>query len=183
MIARVGSFARRRMPWLASPILVAAAVLLAACDSPVSLSDPLLVTDGPSYVLRAEGLGWRVEIPYTFTNRTGGPVYLVNCNGAFAIRLDRLVHNAWKEAWSPILPLCLSAPIVIAEGATFRTTLHVWGARPNENAGPQFDASNPAGTYRIVWVGAVSRYQDELPFGPELPLEARVSNAFELVFE
>lgn len=153
----------------------AAPLVLMACDSPVSPADPLLLTDTTSYVLRSEGVGWRTDIPYTFTNRTGSAVYLANCNGAFALRLDRRVDGLWKAAWSPVLPLCLSAPIVIAEGATFRTTLHVWGARPNENAGPEFDSSDPTGTYRIVWISAVSRLEPDGPFGPELPLEARVS--------
>jgi hypothetical protein len=59
-------------------------------------------------------------------------------------------------------------------------TVHVWGALPGSNSYPQFDVRDPRGTYRIVWEDAVSRYDDSLPAGYQIPLEARISNRFAL---
>lgn len=175
-------------PWMAArlPVLgacIALPVLAVGCDSPLSVSDPLLVTDEPSYVVRFDGLGWGAEIPYTFTNRTGASVYLVNCNGSFGLLLERWEDGQWKTAWSPVMPDCLSPPIVIADGQTFPSTVHMWGAVPGTNHYPQLDGGNPGGTYRIVWINALSSFQDHLPFGEQIAREYRVSNAFELVVE
>ena len=121
-----------------------------------------------------------MEIPYVFTNRTGGPVYLVNCRGAFALHLEREDDGAWRTAWVPVLQLCLSLPIVIETNTTFVDTLEVWGAPAGSNTYPQFDADDPSGTYRIVWDNALSSFQDSYPFGPQIPLDARISNPFTL---
>lgn len=81
--------------------------------------------------------------------------------------------------WSPIISACLSGPIVINAGETYETTLSVWAGDPNSNVGPQFEDSNPAGIYRIVWNSAYSTYNpNEYPFGTQLSLEERVSNRF-----
>ena len=37
-----------------------------------------------------------------------------------------------------------------------------------------------SGIYRAVWNSAVTRYQDQLPFGEPLPLAQRTSNRFTL---
>jgi hypothetical protein len=129
----------------------------------------------------ADGLA--TEIPYVFHNRTGAPVFLVNCNGAFALTLERLEGDQWKVAWGPFLPLCLSPPIVIEAGARFADTLHVWGSPPNQNSAPSFDVADPSGTYRLVWNAALSSFQDRLPFGEPIPLSYRVSNLFTLGVE
>lgn len=121
------------------------------------------------------------EIPYVYENRSGGPVYLVNCAGSFDHHLERRTDEGWKRAWTPILKACLSAPIVVTAGATFQDTIRVYAAAFGSRAGPQFDVADPSGTYRIVWTGAVSSYdRNAWPFGPPLPLEQRVSNRFTL---
>ena len=44
-----------------------------------------------------------------------------------------------------------------------------------------FDADDPSGTYRIVWSGALSSYDENgAPFGDVIPLKARISNRFAL---
>jgi hypothetical protein len=142
-------------------------------------SDRLIQTESLEYQFQPDWIGLRVEIPYVFTNRTGRRVYLVNCNGAFALHLERENEGAWRSAWGPALEDCLSPPIVIRRNATFADTLRVWGAPPGSNTRPQFDVNDPSGTYRIVWDHALSSFQaDRYPFGPQIPLDARISNRF-----
>jgi hypothetical protein len=148
-----------------------------ACDSPVALDlakNPLIQTDSLEYTLRADRNGWAVDIPYVFTNLTGATVYLSNCRGGFALHLERQVGGAWQTAWSPAVLLCSSPSIGIRRGAQFERVLDVWGATPGGHTYPHFDIMDPSGTYRIVWDAA---YSDDGP----IPLEMRVSNAFELV--
>ena len=140
---------------------------LPGCGSPLEPSVPMLETDSGAYTMVDNGLGFEAHIPYRFTNRTFGDVYLANCRGAFSLALERRVGRTWKVAWSPAGPLCASPPIVIHRDATFADTLRVFGARPSTNFHPQFDSDDPRGTYRIVW------YVD-------IPLAARTSNAFAL---
>lgn len=160
------------------------AVAVSGCTStlePIERDEELLLqTDRLAYDLDRDDLGFETEIPYAFTNRTGAAVYLVNCGGAWALRLDRKVGNGWEQAWGPVIPSCLSPPIVIEAGEVFSDTLRVWGSRPGRDAHPQWDVADPSGTYRIVWVAALSSFEDRVPFGPQIPLEHRVSNAFHL---
>ena len=154
------------------------------CYTITGLSDEerLIQTESLVYELQPDWIGLRTEIPYAFTNRTGRTIYLVNCNGAFSIHLEREDGEGWRTAWSPIRAACLSAPIVIEENAVFHDTLHVWGAPPDStNWSPNFDIDDPSGVYRIVWGTGVGSYdEDASPHGPLIMLEWRVSNRFTL---
>ena len=102
--------------------------LLNGCLSATGLPDPpLLETDALTYELVRDDPGLMVSIPYTFTNRTGGPVYLVNCLGGSGLHLEREDRGDWHPAWSPVLLDCLSPPIVIEEDEVWVDTLEVWG--------------------------------------------------------
>ncbi|UCC47343.1 MAG: hypothetical protein JSV41_07460 [Gemmatimonadota bacterium] len=60
-------------------------------------------------------------------------------------------------------------------------TLHVWGALPGHNAGPEFKSDDVEGVYRIVMHRVVFNYdEDQTGFGDPVPLEYRVSNHFVL---
>lgn len=162
--------------------MVAPAVL-----SCVSTTAPLTRDSGPPiqtedliYKLEEDSRGWSVNIDYTYQNRTGGTVYIVNCNGSFALRLERFEEGEWRFAWGPVLPQCLSPAITIAPGGTYGATLRVWGAPPETRMAPQFTDDDPAGLYRIVWIDALSSFQDRLPFGEQLAFDHRVSNQFNL---
>ena len=157
-------------------------ILLNGCLSITGPSDtPLLQTDALTYELVWGDPGLMVSIPYTFTNRTGGSVFLVNCLGGFGFHLEREDRGDWRPAWSPVLLDCLSPPIVIEEDEVWVDTLEVWGGLPGGNFGPRFDVADPAGTYRVVWDAALSSYDaDGPPFGRPLPLPQRVSNTFQL---
>ena len=146
------------------------------CESSTGLdpeSNPLIQTDSPQYTLQTEGIGWGVDIPYVFTNRTGAIVHLANCLGSFPLHLERKDQGAWHTAWSPVILLCSMPSIVIDRNARFADTLRVWGAPQDSDRAPQFDTDEPSGTYRIVWdaVGSPDRL---------IPLEMRVSNEFVL---
>lgn len=163
-----------------APLIVVVAV--SGCGSstgPESLDVPAIWTDRPEYVVKQTRAGWSAEIPYTFVNRTGEPVYVPNCNGAFNLRLDRWQGTRWVPAWGPILPLCLSAPIVIEAGEALQDTVHFFAAPEGSNAYPQLKAPGIEGTYRLVWLAAVHDY--DIPAGgTEVPLRYRTSNSFPL---
>jgi hypothetical protein len=137
---------------------------------------PLLETDASTYELVRHEYGFTVSIPYTFTNRTGGAVYLTNCGGQLRLHLEREDGGDWHSAWAPILAACQSSPIVIEEDELWVDTLEVWGGLPGCNCLPQFDVADPAGRYRIVWGDAFSSLRPDRP----LPWAERVSNSFEL---
>ena len=154
---------------------------LSGCASPTAPADsPLLQTDSTAYDLVQTENDLHVSIAYAFTNQTGGRVYLVNCNGAFALHLERNEGDEWQTAWSPVLPACLGPPIVIAEDEVWRDTVEVRAGLHGSNLFPQFDVADPSGTYRIVWDNALDSFQDRLPFGTPIPLSERISNVFTL---
>ncbi len=157
---------------------------LLGCDAATGIRDDerLLQTESLVYELQPDWIGLRTEIPYTFTNRTGRTIYLVNCNGVFSAHLERENEGEWKIAWSPVIPLCLSSPIVIDQNTVFHDTLHIWGAPPDSiHHGPNFDLADPSGVYRIVWsTGLTSFDANAQPFGPMIKLDWRVSNRFTL---
>lgn len=166
-------------------LVVVGVATVAGCGSvgPLELDrdgEPLLRTDRTSYTLRPTDRGVEFSLPFTFVNRTGGRVYLVNCHGAYAHRLEKAAGNEWIGAWSPVLPLCLSPPIVIETGDTFADTLHIFGGDPSENVAPEFRVEEIDGLYRLVWSARSSYDPDAQGFGELLPLEQRISNAFEL---
>jgi len=125
---------------------------------------------------------YEVQIPYSFTNRTGSKVYLENCRGSFSIFLQTKEDGEWSYTWSPVLPACLSPPIVIEPGEVYATILDLGGCTSGGSCGPTLDlarvTSAPA---RIVWGTGLSSYDaDRHPFGELIPLEERVSNSFRL---
>ncbi len=164
-------------------VIAATSLLIAqACESPTSVTSPLIETGQRSYTLIPSNDGLATAIDYVFTNRTGGAVYIPNCNGAFPITLERKDGGEWREVWAPVLFACLSPPIVVEPGASFSDTLQVWGALPGASTPMQFDREDPSGVYRMVWKDVVSSYdRDQYPFGTEIAKEYRVSNAFDLV--
>jgi hypothetical protein len=145
--------------------------------------EALFQMDSLRYALADDGSTYMTNLGVRFTNQTGATTYFVNCNGATSLRLEKLVDGAWKPAWSPILPLCLSQPIVVAAGAVHDSRIFVHAGHPGNNYYPKFAITDLEGIYRIVWNDALSSYQDRLPFGDPLPLVQRVSNRFALTVE
>ncbi len=169
-------------------LLCAAAIVLSApgCESTIpEVEGTALVTDGTSFRLDTENwrghLWYRAEIPYSFTNRTGSKVYIPNCEGRFALRLEMQESGEWVHAWSSVYGLCLDAPIVIESGEVWETTLNLAGCVVGRCA-PRIRLPPSASTqYRIVWTNALSSFDPVgNPFGELIPLEERVSNRFTL---
>jgi hypothetical protein len=161
---------------------VAVSLVAIGCGGPTvpaAGSDAPLQTSDLTYQLRDDGRGGLTTgIPFTYHNDTGRTVYLVNCGGDVPPSLEKWVDSRWVAAWSPILLMCLSPPIVIAPGDDFEYTLAVYAARHGSNAFPQFEVAEPQGTYRLVWHAPRHDYYSDAP--SPLPLDDRVSNTFEL---
>ncbi len=138
-------------------------------------------TDATFYSLREEWVGLATEIALRWGNQAPDTLYIVNCRGHLAPVLEKKVDGGWETFWSPILLLCLSPPIIVEPCGVLVDTLHLWGALPGHNAGPEFKSEHVEGVYRIVMHNAVFNYnEDQRGFGDPVPLEYRVSNHFVL---
>jgi hypothetical protein len=143
----------------------------------------LLQTDRPAYLLWRGDVGFTTDIPFEFTNGTGDTVYVLNCWGQAPPSLEKEVGGSWVPAWSAIVLLCLSPPIVIPPGAAYQDTVRLFAGYPGNNAYPKFEVAQPNGTYRLVWRPVVHHYHDDarLALGDSIPLRYRISNDFRLV--
>src|SRR5690606_5694753 len=134
---------------------LALAVLVAGCASvlepPERDEDRPLQTDRLTYEIRRENDELRAEIPFTYTNRTGKTVFVVNCQGYAPPVLERLVGGEWRPAWAAVTMSCLSPPIVIEPGETYKETLVVYAAEPGTRKAPTFEVAEIEGIYRLVW--------------------------------
>ncbi len=169
-----------------APAILVGLLALAGCEEalPTAFLNEAphapIQTDREIYTLEWDGSTYQATVEYTYTNRTGHAVFIVNCSGAFALRLERWTGSRWVHAWSPVLPDCLSPPIEIAPGELRAFSLHLVGGRPSGSIHPQFDQATPSGWHRIVWMSALSSFQSSYPFGPEIGPEHRYSNPFRL---
>ena len=85
--------------------------------------------------------------------------------------LERRDDGGWMPAGGPVCPAVLYPPIVVAPGEDRRDTLwiHV----------DHLQVPDVPGTYRLVYEIRTAAQGAE-PFEEMLPVEARVSNAFEI---
>jgi hypothetical protein len=132
-------------------------------------------TDRSSYVLTDAGRGPETTIIATLRAPDDRAVYIVNCNGASGVGLQRKVGDEWVPAWVIAMNACLSEPIVLPPRAEHTASIYV-----HENSGgvlhPRAERMIESGTYRVVWTGVLTEYDPNAEgFGPELPLEQRVS--------
>ena len=138
-----------------------------------------MVTDTGVYRLVADEWGMGTTIRYTYSNRTGAEVSLLNCLGAVPPSLEKLVDGEWEWAWNPILLDCLSPPVEIPPGEEYRDSLVLWAAHPRQNAAPKFQDPDIHGLYRLRWTTAYWNYdQDGPPWGEPVPVRLVVSNPF-----
>ncbi len=183
----------RSRAWLA--ILAAAACNSAALpdgdavDSdpssvPVDAAHTSIVVDSPAYTLRPDAQGMLVtEIGFSFRNTFPDTVYVVNCRGELDVRIERLDDDGeWVHYWIPQRFMCLSSPITIAPGRSYRGSVPIFGWRRGRNIGPELHPlPDPASVYRLSWGNHVFHYNDSgRPFGDPLPGGRIVSNPFGL---
>jgi hypothetical protein len=173
-------------------LLVLAALLAACADAPepgggagqapaAGEGGPPIRTGRTAYALRRTAVGLEAVVPYAYTNRSGAPLYLVNCNGDVSPGLQRRVGAVWADAWLPETNACLSPPVVVPAGATYRDSLWVVVREHHGDLLAALRAAGGGGPYRLVWHRALASFDpDARPFGPQVPLEERVSNAFAL---
>ncbi|MFL6246903.1 MAG: hypothetical protein ACJ74H_12810 [Thermoanaerobaculia bacterium] len=125
-------------------------------------------TDRARYVFHEGPFGPETTIVSTYTAPANHDVYLLNCNGAFAVGLQRPNGDRWEHVWAPAMSACMSAPIVIRAGESRQATIVVTPRR--------MDAKIDTGTYRVVWHGLLGSYDPNAsPPGLDLPIEQRVS--------
>jgi hypothetical protein len=148
---------------------------------PAELPAPALSTDADRYVLERTTIGWEAAIPFTYENRTRGPVFVVSCLHPTPPILEKWVGGRWVTAWSPTVPACLGPVLRVEAGERYSDGLRVFAGYPENNWHPKFDVAEPEGTYRLVWDVLSSYDPGRYPFGDPLPLHLRVSNSFELV--
>jgi hypothetical protein len=144
--------------------------------------DPL-PRDG-SYTISSSDAWLLGEIDVRFTNRTSETVSLLNCNGDWALVLEKEVDGAWRRALTGVRLGCLSPPIEIRPGESRERVLRVIAGHRGTNNHPQFQVDEVGGTYRLVLGDAFWDYHHQgPPWGRTVPLEFRVSPPFELRVE
>jgi hypothetical protein len=173
------------------PIHARRAVLLASClwaaisCDTVTAPDPgprdanaLFQTGSLEYTLRRNSWGFETIVDVVFMNSTSRTAHFLNCRGGTHVRLEKLVDDAWKAVWNPVLLDCLSAPISVEPGQSTSLSIWVAGSLPGTNHYPQFQTTELSGIYRLAWFDLVHDYQASPPWGEPLPEGARISNRF-----
>lgn len=164
--------------------IISYSIFFAGCDAITGSggdSTAPIQTDKSEYKAAISDGIVEFEIPHTFTNQRKGTVYIVNCNNAFALKLQKRAGNGWVDALGFVIPQCLSPAIEIGEGESFVHTIRVQAGLPSGDVEPKFEVDEVEGTYRIVWIDVLKSFNsDTYPFGEQIPLDQRVSNAFEV---
>jgi hypothetical protein len=131
-------------------------------------------TDRSSYVVTNGPQGPEATIVATLRAPADRTLYILNCNGASGLTLQRKSGEAWVYSWMIGMAACASPPIVVPPGGehTGRIYLHDRaGAVPEPVGGRRV-----SGTYRVMWTGVLTSFDPNAGgYGPELPLEQRVS--------
>lgn len=135
-------------------------------------------TDRTSYVLTNGPQGPEATIVATLRAPADQTLYILNCNGMSSATVQRKVGEAWVYAMVIASSACLSPPIVVPSGGEHTARISL-----NDFSAPVVDPDGTRrivpGTYRVVWTGVLTSFDSNKPgFGPELPLEQRVSAPF-----
>lgn len=131
-----------------------------------------ITTDRSRYELTPGAYGPEARIIATFRTPAATTALILHCNGAIAWGLQRLDRGAWRDAWVAMTNECLSPAIVVRGDSAFVDTLVF-----TPSAGAVIDSAGAgAGTYRVVFYNVLTSFDPaKRPFGPELPIERRVS--------
>jgi len=148
---------------------------------------PRLRTGGSAYAFTRDGVWERTRIDFAYENRGPDTLYQPTCrpNGGdpgLSMAVQKRVGGGWENAWAPVLPACLSEPIRVAPGATYRDTFEVVLHPQDSTHHPHLNTEvDIEGTYRLIWLQLLRTYDpDSYPFGEEVADSLRVSNPFEL---
>ncbi len=137
-----------------------------------------LATDSLRYVLTPGPYGPETRIVATFRAPADTTAWILHCNGAIAWGLQRQVEGAWRDAWVAMTNSCLSPAFVVRGDSAFVDTLVF-----TPSAGAVIDSAGfGPGTYRVAMYDVLTSFDPEArPFGPDLPIERRVSAPITLV--
>jgi hypothetical protein len=158
------------------PAVETPAVKTSPPHAPAPASTPAapIRTDRTSYVLANGAQGPEATIVATLRAPADRTLYILNCNGASGLTLQRRRGDEWVWSWVVGMNACLSPPIVVPPGGEHTSQIYLHeraGAVPGP-AGGRLES----GTYRVVWTGVLTAFDaNKRGFGPELPLEERVS--------
>jgi hypothetical protein len=144
-----------------------------AKPGPVAKPAAPIRTDRTSYVLTNGVRGPEATIVATLRAPANQALYILNCNGASGLTLQRPVGEGWEYAWIIAMNACMSPPIVVPPGGEHTAPIYV-----HDNSGGVVGPARrlETGTYRVVWTGVLTSFDANKPgFGPELPIEQRVS--------
>ncbi len=173
--------------YLLSTILVLLVFLLEACrpepvvpQLPVDEDAPI-TTDRERYTPDDFGDYVRYTVTATYSNTTDESVYLIPCGFEPPVySLERFDGNTWrKSGYSLACPAVLAPSVEVASGTSLSATLQLDAFRL-PNSYPQLGSDLMPGVHRLVF--AITASVDDEGFANDelLPLEQRVSNAFEL---
>ena len=148
---------------------------------------PRLRTGSAAYAFTPDGAMERAAIDFAYENRGRDTLYQPACrpNGGspgLSMAVHRRAQDGWETVWVPMLLACLSEPIEVAPGATYRDTFEIVLHPQDTTFQPELNTEVAIdGTYRLLWQQLLRTYDpNRYPFGEELPESLRVSNAFEL---
>lgn len=162
-------------------------LLLAACTKPSEAPAPPpqaakkaepaapITTDRARYTLQEGPYGPETTIVSTYTAPPERAVYLVNCNGASPMGLQRQVGNEWVLMWNIEMNACASAPIVIPPGGRHTGTFTAASGVDALVESRRTDTRLDPGTYRVIWHGLTASENPVAGKHDFLAVEERVS--------
>jgi hypothetical protein len=169
------------------------ALLLApACSgsprAPAGPEAPHLVVPQLEHRVRIDGIFYRAEIPFRYTNRTADTLVLTGCRPPGSPIVEWWDGTRWRLAFDHVTDLCLSPPFAIPPRTTVHDTLYLVVSRdsiaPSGNLiTPHWLASTGSGEYRLVWSvqdQAAPSAPNRSHGGAARPLAERISNTFRL---
>jgi len=162
---------------------IAAAVVIAACDSPTDLArvPGALQTDQLSYQLRTTTWGLETEIGVTYTNHRREPVFLARrCHDGYAVALHKKEGDDWVTGLNVVVPDCLGEVIPLGAGESFRITIGIDAGAKGSNNYPQFEPATVDGDYRLELFDVYLSDPTPLTSLRQAPRAYRVSNTFTL---
>ncbi len=163
------------------PVLLLIILPAIGCGLPFDIDDqdlPMTVTDADTYVLDVDSSSNQIvlEVPFTLTNVSDRVLTMVHC-GKEEPDFSRLEGDQWE-----ILPggpeLSCLALTHVQPGELFNGVARLWWEGSPTPA-------ELAGVYRLHWGRLWAEFHDYDPdtktWGTRLPVEALISNTFEVV--
>lgn len=145
---------------------------------------PAIETQSDTAVLRAFSDSVSGSVVATYTNRTSAPVYLGRCGTSRhpGVVLDKEIEGAWSLSYDPVCAMIGAPPLEVRPGESRTDTLPLWDYRLPHSY-PNFKSPEIPGTYRIVYEVydcCSTPPGGGVRFGPPLPREGQVSEAFRI---